>query len=118
MRSKIWLAPAILLLTAAPSFTACGDFEVSLNLLALPGNVTVQADVTCLSSSSVLRVFNWAGEQVRSLPFPQTLPAPPAMVPVSWDGKNQSGDDCASGVYILHLTGSPNAGIRRIALVR
>jgi hypothetical protein len=112
------MALAALFLAAAPTYTACGDFTVSENLLELPGTVTMEVDVQCLSDSSVIRVFNDAREHIRSLPVALPLPPAPALVPFVWDGKNEAGDDCATGVYVLHLTGSPNAGMRRIALVR
>jgi hypothetical protein len=115
---RLWTTLAALFLTAAPTYTACGDFTVSANLLKLPGSVTLQVDVDCLSDSSVVRVFNDAREQVKVLPVALPLPAPPALVPFVWDGRNEAGDDCATGVYVLHLTGSPNAGVRRIAVVR
>jgi hypothetical protein len=118
MRLRSWTILALLFMTSTPSFTACGDFTVSTNLLQLPGSVTMEADVNCLSSESVVRVYNDAREQVKNLPFPMPLAAPPAVGTVTWDGKNQSGEDCASGVYILHLTGSPVAGWRRVVVVR
>jgi flagellar hook assembly protein FlgD len=48
-----------------------------------------------------LTVFNSAGEQVRVLKDVANQPA--GTEQVDWDGKNQTGEDVASGVYLLRL---------------
>ena len=55
-----------------------------------------------------VRIFNVAGELVR-----QTIVGDP------WDGKNDKGEDVASGVYIFVITDSQgNVGRGKLLLIR
>jgi hypothetical protein len=57
----------------------------------------------------VVSVFNVAGERVRR-PFDAVVPAS-VTVDAVWDGKNEDGELCASGVYLVSVKG---AGIRTV----
>jgi hypothetical protein len=60
----------------------------------------------------VVNVFNMAGEKVRR-PFEAEVPAGQTMEAV-WDGTNEFGEPCGSGVYLVSIKG---AGIRRVLKV-
>lgn len=55
-----------------------------------------------------VRVFNVAGEKVRA-PFEADVPKD-LTVEAVWDGRNEAGELCGSGVYIISVKG---AGISR-----
>jgi flagellar hook assembly protein FlgD len=56
----------------------------------------------------IVNIFNVAGERVRR-PFDREVPAV-VTVDAVWDGKNEDGEPCGSGVYVVSVKG---AGIRR-----
>jgi flagellar hook assembly protein FlgD len=63
-----------------------------------------------------LRVYNTAGEAVKTL-INENLPQPGQMA-VTWDGTNQAGSPCASGVYMFYLTEPQEKKTARVLLVR
>lgn len=108
-----------------PTFTAipqadCANFTVSVNLFHPSlGPVTLTVSNGCLTGDYSMKVFNSAGEHVRTLgliPVPGADPASP--VTTLWDGKNKYGDECASGTYIFFYTNPQHSGMRRVILIR
>ena len=61
-------------------------------------------------------LFNSAGEWVITL-FAGTLPARTAQV-LWWDGRNDKGSPCASGVFVVRLSIGVKALVRRVGLTR
>ncbi|MCX5782509.1 MAG: hypothetical protein NT145_07405 [Elusimicrobia bacterium] len=72
-----------------------------------------------LSANNVtISIYNVAGELIRTLKEGSGVDTLPDSKIATWDGKNDSGNDCASGVYIwlAKCEGNKNSG--KIALVR
>jgi flagellar hook assembly protein FlgD len=65
---------------------------------------------------ALFRVYNSVGEHIRNI----DLPASPLVGPVTltWDGTNQGGEKCASGIYLLRFTSSLNLGVKKVVLIR
>lgn len=103
-------------MTATPTPSCEGDLEVPLNLFQpAQGSVTLSFNI-CSTGNYDLSVYNTAGEQVRKL-LSSGLTAP-ATMGLPWDGKNEEGEDCAGGIYLLRLTGPYGTKMRKIALAR
>jgi flagellar hook assembly protein FlgD len=67
------------------------------------GNESVDIHVAFgYSGTFNLKVFNSAGENVRTLAPTQSVTAPFDQW-FNWDGTNQSGEKVASGVYVIRL---------------
>lgn len=79
------------------------------------GAVTLSFNA-CFEGNYDLSVYNTAGEQVRKL-HSGKLTVPAAM-DLPWDGRNEAGEECASGVYLLRLTKPLGTELRKILLVR
>lgn len=62
-----------------------------------------------------LEVFNLLGQRVAEL---ADEPMKTGRHSVIWDGKNQSGEDTASGVYFYRLTAGDYAKVRRMTILR
>ena len=69
-----------------------------------------------IEGAATLSVYNSAGELVQRL-WGGILPVG-VVERVMWNGKNQYGDSCASGVYLLRLDMRGLSQTRRLALVR
>jgi flagellar hook assembly protein FlgD len=65
---------------------------------------------------AILKVYNTAGELVGDL-FNNGV-APGGQYQVAWDAKNKSGQDVASGVYILRLTLPSGAREAKVVIIR
>jgi hypothetical protein len=83
-----------------------GDMKVSKNRYHLGKDtspIVIRVEV-CLPSKYVLAIFNTAGEMVRLLRNEQN--SPPIMENIEWDGKNQTGEKVASGIYQIRFVTS------------
>jgi len=63
-----------------------------------------------------LKVYNTAGEQVRTIDQGYLTGFWQRAYP--WDGKNEKGEDCASGVYLIRLVGPKTTKLIRVLLVK
>ena len=63
-----------------------------------------------------LNVYNTAGERVKNLDD-RELTAP-FQHSYLWDGRNQFGEKCASGMYIVYLTEPYGSRLARVLLIR
>jgi flagellar hook assembly protein FlgD len=63
-----------------------------------------------------LTVYNTAGETIRVL-FGGPV-SPGGQYQASWDGKNKSGQNVASGVYLLHLKLPDSVRVAKVAVIR
>jgi flagellar hook assembly protein FlgD len=70
-----------------------------------------------LSGPCFLRVYNTAGELVRTL-VSQTDVSAPKDISVSWDGTNDKGQKVASGVYVLHFMSTFESKTAKLLVVR
>ena len=108
--------------TWTPTFTPTATpytadiFDVTKNVLRSGESVSVFVNYTTYPGQYDLRVYNSAGEHIKTLDS-QQLTAPVSQW-YSWDGKNKYGDSCASGVYILDLVEPYSQKQKRILLLR
>jgi hypothetical protein len=108
--------------TATPTGTAlppCQDsLFVSRNLYRPrtgQPQLFVQASL-CGTGPCSVKIYNTAGEQIRTLI--ETSSQPPGPVQVNWDEKNKYGDLVASGVYILVFQFSNGVHVAKVAVLR
>jgi large repetitive protein len=95
----------------------CSDFQVLQNVFHPDqGPLDLVAQAGCLDGAS-MKVYNSAGEFIKSLTLPSPLP-PAGPVTLTWDGTNQAGDACASGVYLFEYMTSLHAKLRRVILIK
>lgn len=111
--------------TCTPTFTATPTatpvvadvFEVYENILQPAQHpVTMYVDYTTFPGPYSLRIYNSAGEHIRTLDD-RTLNQPVNQY-YSWDGTNKYGSPCASGVYIIYLTEPYGVKLKKILLIR
>jgi hypothetical protein len=75
-------------------------FFVDQNLFHGPQeSVSIHVAVNTYPGEYSLKVYNTAGEVVKQWPSHST----PYQWVYPWDGRNDYGDICASGVYIIYL---------------
>ncbi len=91
-------------------------FYVSKNVFNPSNPVSILVDTTTYPGQYDLRIYNTAGENIRTLDS-RTLSEPVSQW-YSWDGRNKYGDPCASGVYIIYLAEPLSQKMRRVILVR
>src|SRR6185436_11493304 len=93
---KIEITPSVI--------TACQDtFNISKNLfMPAQESLTIKTTFTCYPGQYSMKIYNSAGEFIRTLDS-QYITGPFASSFPPWDGKNASGEDVASGVYIINL---------------
>jgi len=63
-----------------------------------------------------LKIYNSAGELVRTLVQERAVGKQNDWF--AWDGKNEYGEQVASGVYVIHLTSPLKAQLRRLLVIR
>ena len=117
-------ATSVNTLTPAPTLTATvtgtpypTGFFVDKNLFYPPQqSVSIRVSVNSYPGEYTVRIYNTAGEVVRNLtkleygsPNTNTYP---------WDGKNDYGEICASGVYIIYLTEPYERHLAKVLLLR
>lgn len=81
-----------------------------------PGQTGTEASgitFTNLPSEGSISIYDVAGTLVRKLAIPSNL-APAAL---SWDGRNESGQSVASGVYLWRIASGSNAKRGRLAII-
>jgi hypothetical protein len=104
--------------TPTPTHTPVScEMQLSPNLFRPPQQpVTITFGSDCLTGNHSLKVYNSAGEQVRRLAL--SPGAPGGWTVVLWDGTNEAGESCASGVYLFRLEFPLSVQLRRSLLVR
>ena len=103
--------------TPTPSPVFINIFYVSQNLFnPASGAVSLFVEYNHYPGEYSLRVFNSAGELIKNLD--SHYMNGPVDQPYRWDGTNNAGDKCASGVYILYLIEPFDRSLKRILLVR
>lgn len=80
------------------------------------GNLILTLTCPFTNSHVNLRVYNTAGELVKTL-ADETFTLP-TQVAVTWNGTNQAGNPCASGVYLFYLSESQEKKTAKIILIR
>jgi flagellar hook assembly protein FlgD len=102
--------------TATP-IPDCGNFYVSQNCFKPSrGPVFLVLPSGCLSDKASFKIYNSAGENIRSIGLPSTPPAGP--LTLTWDGTNMNGEACASGIYLLRFLNEYQLGIKKILMFR
>jgi hypothetical protein len=98
-------------------FPFCDSFHVSKNIFT-PGQepVSITVDYCQCPGAFSLGVYNSAGEFIVSLA--QQWITAPLHGTYAWDGKNKSGDVCASGIYVICAVEPLGFKKARILLVR
>jgi hypothetical protein len=81
------------------------------------GPVSIEVDCTLFPGDYSLILYNSAGEKVRTLASPRYQNGP-VYEWYAWDGRNDYGEMCASGVYIIYATESFKYKFRRVLLVK
>jgi len=95
----------------------CNAFFADQNLFhPSQGPLSIVVGQCTYPGTFSLKVYNTAGEQVRTLDEGQLTGFWQRAYP--WDGRNQKGEDCASGVYLLRLVGPKTTKALRVLLVR
>ena len=107
--------------TWTPTFTPTATpytadiFDVTKNVLRSGESVSIFVNYTAYPGEYDLLIYNSAGEHIK------TLDSQPLTGPVSqwysWDGKNKYNDECASGVYLIHVIEPYSAKTKRILLI-
>jgi hypothetical protein len=109
--------PTFDLTVVGTSVDPCDMFFTDQNLFHPPqGPLTILVGQCTYPGAFSLKVYNTAGEQVRTIDEGQLTGFWQRAYP--WDGKNQKGEDCASGVYLLRLVGPKTTKVLRVLLVR
>ena len=70
-----------------------------------------------MSGPCVIRVYNTAGELVKTLHYEADAVAPKNVV-VVWDGTNNHYQKVSSGVYIIHFMGSLESRTAKLLVIR
>jgi len=111
--------------TATPTVTStptpsmdCDLIWLTRNLFRIGGEARTEVRVRlCLPGYASVIVYNSAGEKVRVLQ-PYAFFKIPVLLTLDWDGKNDHGDQVASGVYLVHMEGSRVADTKKLLVVR
>ena len=106
--------------TGTPSLTHTPGtgFFVSRNKFEPGTGDTVDVNVhLSLPGLCFLRVYNSAGERVKTLYWSSQETAPKD-IKGTWDGTNDAGQPVASGVYVLHFTSTFDSATAKVLLVR
>ena len=103
--------------TFTPTATYIPDFLAIPQNLFKPaqGPLVMQLSVPYSAGTVSLNVYNTAGEFIKSL-VKLNLTQPTQMA-VTWDGTNQEGDACASGVYLFYLNEPLERKSARVLLI-
>jgi uncharacterized delta-60 repeat protein len=103
--TQTWTVSATPLPTGTPETPAVLDQNIFRPGSGQPLRIGIKAPE---DGRVTVHVFNLAGEKVRS-PFEADVPAGQT-VEALWDGRNEYGESCGSGVYVVSIRG---AGIRQ-----
>jgi len=105
--------------TPTPTVVFQDAFFVSHNLFSPTSgqSVSIFVGYSVFPGTYSLAVFNTAGEMVRVLDPPRQLTGP-VSTSYDWDGKNEKGEPCASGVYLIQLTEPLSKKTKRVMLIR
>jgi len=108
-------------ITFTPTITSTpvpDTFYVSKNVY-IPGNGSVSIFISYAKypGEYSLKVYNTAGEYIHSIIPTQQL-TNTISKSYSWDGTNNLGEKCASGVYVLYLVEPFDRKVKRLLLIR
>ena len=103
--------------TATPTMVA-EVFQVCKNVFNIPRdiNVCIVVGTNEYPGNITLRIYNSAGEHIRTL-LDTTLTAPLSATVYNWDGKNKFGAEVASGVYVVYLEKPFGKAVGRIVVL-
>jgi hypothetical protein len=103
--------------TASPTVVA-DVFQVCKNVFNIntDGTVCVVIGTTQYPGEMTLRIYNSAGEHIKTL-FDQQLTQPLSPTVINWDGKNKYGQAVASGVYIVYLQRPFSRALARLVII-
>jgi hypothetical protein len=107
-------------MTPTPTFTATpactGTFSISANLFK-PSQESLSITAgSCAPGESLLKVYNTAGEEVKTLFSGNLSGSAPLVFP--WNGTNEQGESSASGIYFIRLTSPFEVRSGRVMLIR
>jgi flagellar hook assembly protein FlgD len=92
-------------------------FYVQYNLFRpSDGPVSIYVEYPYWGRNYSLAIYNSAGEHIRTLD--EGRANAPIFRSYLWDGKNEFGEDCATGLYIFYLEEPYGRKLRKILLVR
>ncbi len=92
-------------------FVSRNEYSPSANMPQL----YVQSDL-CYAGNYSIKIYNTAGEKVRTLRDTTSQPAGPDQV--TWDGKNDGGQNVASGVYIIIMLDTLSYHAAKVVVIR
>jgi hypothetical protein len=99
--------------TSTPNVPLVLDRNVFRPGLGQPLHIGIKAPQ---SGRVRVHVFNLAGEKVRS-PFEADVPAD-VTVDALWDGLNDFGEPCGSGVYLISVQGAGIHSLKKVVLLK
>jgi hypothetical protein len=103
--------------TGKLSSSSPGGSGLEMRAYPNPFNPTTTINFTLLQPASVsLTVYNTRGQQVRGLISGQGFSA--GSHAVVWDGRNENGNDVASGMYLCRLSAGQHVKTIRLLLTR
>jgi len=103
--------------TPTPTPVFINIFYVSQNVLkSSQGPVSLFVEYNHFPGDYSLTIFNSAGERIKDLDA-QYL-TQPVTQSYKWDGTNNAGSKCASGVYMFYLREPFDRSLKRILLIR
>ena len=79
--------------------------------------MSIEIDSTLFPGNYSLMIYNSAGEKVRTLASPRYQNSA-VFEWYAWDGRNDYGEMCASGVYIIYANESFEHKIKKVLLVK
>jgi len=92
------------------------EFTLDKNIFQVDNPVNIFVGTVFYPGRLTLKVYNSAGEQVRALED-RTITGPWGQI-YPWDGRNEKGEPCGSGVYIVLLEEPLHRKLARVLLVR
>jgi hypothetical protein len=116
--TPVWTGTPTITFTVTVTMTPAPEgFFVDKNLfLSSQESVTIRVSLNEYPGEYSLRIYNSAGELVRNLDE-RSLTSPFQWV-YPWDGRNDKGEMCASGVYIIYLIEPVKRRVAKVLLVR
>jgi len=101
----------------SPTSTAVVSAVLNQNVFR-PSQGPLQINLKPLKAGHVtVRVFTLSGAKIRT-PYQADVPAGGAWIPVLWDGRNESGQAVASGLYLVSVQGGGVQRVLKVALLK
>ncbi len=102
--------------TPTSTLSTADIFYVSKNVFSPSSPVSVFVEYNIFPGSYELRIYNSAGEYIKTLDSRQLTT--PVLQSYQWDGTNRYGAPCASGVYVFYLIEPASTKVKRIVLIK